>query len=409
LHAAPLLDLTAGTTVGNPLDTMRDRVVGRSWTMIMGAFGAGKSMLAQRLVHQQEQILIYVPATELTHLNHGGGSENELFRSILDYLSAFDNFEGLEELDLELLRKMAARILAGLTRVKGSPYALVIDGLDENRRYASAQGLQLLTNELARTECPVILTVRREQFHDHFSEMAPGIAKVSPSQFRSRDHRVAVLELVDWTSEQVLAYLDNAIGKAEASQAERLAEFRRGVVANAYTSRIYLEHPLFLAMTVDLVAFDGMAPVEHRASLYLKWAQYKLDRDFSVTRFVPAGFENGGLRTERLLALMEDVASNMTVLQHDKIELLESIGEDALRPLAIARFDGSPVESDIYATTSFLEPVGRRDTRRTAFKFFHRSFQEYFLARHLVESGSDIKQYPVSVRDFCEEIGAVSK
>jgi len=49
--------------------------------------------------------------------------------------------------------------------------ALIIDGLDESRTYASARGMTQLTNELAELRCPVVLVTRKSHFDSTFGNL----------------------------------------------------------------------------------------------------------------------------------------------------------------------------------------------------------------------------------------------
>ena len=190
--------------------------------------------------------------------------------------------------------------------------------------------------------------------------------------------------------------------KCDASQGVRLQDYRQQLVTGKVSSLV-LQHPLFLAMTVDLVAEEGDVVLMNRVDLYRRWIQQKLMRDFRSDRIIPVGWENISLLIQAVIGLMLDAALSMTYQTESGIDLDDAIPECKLRFLASNRF-GVEVESELYATTSLLEPVGERDCRDMHFRFFHRSFQEYFLAQAICRDKLNVLGYPETVQGLVHEL-----
>lgn len=403
LHGTPQMKWDRDSEVTDPLTGVAQFITRRSWTLIVGTFGSGKSLLALRLGLLKEREVIYVPASELRHAEIGSHSENSLMRMIVQYINIFDEDADFSDSERESLRKLAGPLLAARLRDQDNQFVLVIDGLDENRVYSSSHGLQLLTNELGRASCPIILTVRKEQFFDQFLLFSDQL--IERGKFRSTDDQIRIVELNEWGHDQVLSYIDAAITTLSGEENIGLTEFRSMVSSGVLSGRFFLEHPLLLAMTVDLVAEKGSTvTLNNCASLYEQWIFRKLVRDFSIDRLIPVGFENSGLVIQKTVALMVAVANAMVSKEDNGYELLESIDEVTVRRLASDQFEGAIVPTALYSTTSLLEPIRQRGSTGFELKFFHRSFHEYFLACALVGCGQGAQGYPVSVQAFYKEI-----
>jgi hypothetical protein len=401
-HDTPVVSMTGEVLSADPLGLLSDART--RWTLVFGAFGAGKSTLSRRLMDVPGRQLLYVPAAALTHTDLGTGSENGLACAIIEYLGILNDWSEFSDEERTVLLRLAGPLLSARLRDQNTPFMLLIDAIDENRFYASAPGFQVLTTELSRAKCRVILTTRREHFIDHYLAYAEPLGSGSP--FAKEE--IQVLELHQWSTAQALEYIDAALNACTDVQHERLMEFRSQVKAG-YVDDLAMQHPLLLAMAVDLVAEQGAAALSNRAELYGKWTRQKLKRDFVAKegRHRPAGWGNTDQLIWAVLGLMADVALWMTSSSSTGHELVETIQEDELLPLAAKRF-GVHVPSDLYTTTSFLEPMLARGPSGMPLKFFHRSFQEYFLAVALRRHGKAASGYPEAVRSFFDELAELA-
>ncbi|WP_428422824.1 hypothetical protein [Methylibium sp.] len=392
----PSFQMEGAVEVRDPLDDLAaDR---RGWTLVVGSFGAGKSTLSHRLSQTAGRRLLYVPAAALTHAELGTQSENELVCSIVAYLGLFNDWSEFDDSEKRLLVHLAGPILAARLRAQDTKFILLIDAIDENRFYSTMRGFQLLTNELSRASCRIVLTTRKEHFLDHFLSYAQPLGEGSSHAKGDVD----LLELHHWTIDQARQYVDGAMARTTEPMSSQLrslrSELEQGVMAN-----LALQHPLLLAMLVDLVAHEGSNVLHTRADLYRRWARFKLARDFGVHRKTPLGFDNEDQLIWNLLELMADIAVAMTAHSGELHELTESIHETQVHQLAATRL-GHQVPSDIYTTTSLLEPMRTREADGMVLHFFHRSFHEYFLAVALRRQNLSPDGYPAEVRLFCEEL-----
>ncbi len=371
---------------------------GRSISLIVGHFGAGKSTLSHRLANIPNHRLVYVPAAALKHTEVGGSSENSLSQGIIEYLEIFDDEVDLTPEQRNELSYLAGPLLSAKFRTPNSGLILLIDAIDENRYYSSMKGFQVLTNELARTQCPVVVTTRLEHFIDSFETYADALGE--RSRFGVKD--IKILTLRNWLPQQAQEYIRSAANRAELdgdSEARMRLDRLLGQIDSTTVESTALRHPLFLAMTTQLVAAGDERLYSSKFELYEHWSREKLMRDFREDRYIPVGFENPRLLVSTLLQLMNAVANAMIDDTADGIELTEYIEEDVVRDLAQKLFF-APVASELYTVTSFLEPQRSARSGNLMLRFFHKSFQEFFTARQLKGAGIEAGRFPHAVKDF---------
>lgn len=370
----------------------------QSISLLVGHFGAGKSTLSHRLAEIQSHRLVYVPAAALTHTEVGNSSENSLAQGIIEYLEIFDDEVNLTPEQRIELSYLAGPLLSAKFRTPHSGLILLIDAIDENRYYASMKGFQVLTNELARTQCPVIITTRLEHFIDSFETYADSLGE--RSKFGVKD--IKVLTLKNWLPVQAQEYIRAAANHAElegdTEAMSRLERLLCQVDFNTIESTAF-RHPLFLAMTTQLVAAGDEKLYARKSDLYEHWSREKLLRDFREERYIPPGFENPRLLVTTLLLLMNAVAGTMIEHTDNGIELAEYIDENIVREIAQKLFF-VPVATDLYTVTAFLEPQRIQKSGNLRLRFFHKSFQEFFTARHIKQQGIEANYFPLTVREF---------
>lgn len=152
-------------------------------------------------------------------------------------------------------------------------------------------------------------------------------------------------------------------------------------------------------MTTDLIAAGDETIYENKRELYENWVAQKLLRDFQQDRARPAGYENTRLLLAVILDLMTEVAGKMCEQVTNRVGLKEHVNESVIRATAEATF-GGPVSSDLYSVTSLLEPEQAKTLGYLRFRFFHKSFQEYFTARFIAKHGDNSLVYPPAVLEF---------
>jgi hypothetical protein len=384
----------------DPLPRLLDDSAKRNWTLVFAPFGSGKSTLSRRLGVNEDSHLLYVPASALHHANHGAGGENNLTREIIEYMGVFAEAELLTDDERNILHRLSAPLLAARLRDQETQFILLIDGIDEHRFYGTLRGLRMLTDELSRVSCQVILTTRKEHFFDNFGMYSEAV----PTRSRFATKGLRLMELGPWGDTEILEYVDDAIAASSNSQQiENLGAMKKLLLADDHSIRLPLHNPLLLAIFVDLTAINGASVYASRAELYERWVRQKLFRDFQVEREKSV---NAPSNTEKLVwtvfEFMCDVSLLMTSSKDGIVELLEYTTEQAIEKIAAERFLGR-VPTTLYTTTSLLQPMKERD-RTLTLCFFHRSFQEYFLASALHRGGILPNLYPKAVRDFYDEI-----
>lgn len=214
-HCAPQISDRNDIVCSDPL--LRFPIDKRGMTLVVGRFGAGKSTLAYRLSDQLQGNLIYVPAAALTHVDNGTQSENSLVQAIVEYLGIFDDAVDLTAEQRKHLEYLAGPLLAARFRTPRSGLVLLIDAIDENRFYSSMKGFQILTNELARFQCAIVITTRLEHFIDSFETYTTPLGHLSPFGIKS----LHILLLENWKPTQVLEYVNCAIANAREHVTEK--------------------------------------------------------------------------------------------------------------------------------------------------------------------------------------------
>jgi DNA replication protein DnaC len=368
------------------------------WTLLIGAFGMGKSTFAVSLANEAGKIVIYVPATEMHHLNDGGGSETRLWRDIARYLNVFDDSMGVERIRPDLFLKLVSDSISRIMRSDNSDIILVIDGLDENRHYSKINGLKLLVNELAAARIPIVLTTRREHFFNAYGTYEGEFSNLSRAGSRKS---VRVVELTDWSSELALAFLDKSARTLDSTTAARLQILRDKISSGSLT--LIATHPLWLTMATELAVEDVNIDYEKLTELYEDWTLLKLKRDFEKPRAIPVGFEDN---LDVLIAmqqlLMQKVAIAMTCEVDGTLVLTEFIDEASVHKLAKEVYEGR-VPTEVYAVTSLLDPIGRRSASQPLslkLRFFHASLHEFYVARELKSLASSAVAVPPAVERF---------
>jgi len=366
------------------------------WTLLTGLYGSGKTTAALHAARTSPRRILYVHAGTLLE-PHGVGGTNSLMSRILQALALFGDFD---EDERNLFSGLTGPILRQFLSSKDSNAVLIVDALDENRSFATPEGITIFASSLAELVCPIILTTREEHFRATFGNFDHLFDELSVKG--GNMGAIALLSLGPWEDEQV-SQLVQAIAAEEPSNL-LLSEFSSALNRgdSAGWDQDLLRHPLFLRMIVDLVA-EGVEPSELRAELVEQWVWRKLTRDLKAARLTPVPVVDRDEFIEKMLSVMTRVASAMTVDGTDRLELSEVLPSNEVVAIVEDVFGTQGVSLTAAISVSLLVPTNVRFRGSVPIRFSHRGFQEYFLARHAVETGEPIDRYPGSVRDLAEE------
>ena len=373
------------------------------WTMLTGHFGMGKTTAALLTAKFADRSVIFIECGNLPIAGLGSGT-NALLAESLKTLGLFaDNNED----ERRLYEFLAGRTLAQLLKAQSDDYLLVFDALDENRFYARLRGLHLLSNQLAELSCPIVLITRREHFEETFGDIGSALFEWSTKNAPKREARVVDLGL--WEIEDVCEFLRGSLEGLDTGEINRVNELIQLIEDRNYAD-LYGElprQPLFLQFILSDVIEEGLQE-SNRCTLLSRWVARKIRRDRVAARESLGGDHDTADFVRRMLLIMEEVASRMVIVEEDRIELLETIGEDVVKSIAGGFFEG-PIESVLgIVLNSVIVPSGvRSDDQDFQLRFLHRVFQEVFLSRFLKRKDADPTPYPMSVRAFFEELAEV--
>jgi hypothetical protein len=368
------------------------------WTMLVGEFGTGKTSAALHAARQTARQMIYVPAESMTDREGSVGTNIVLARAV-EAVHLFDDFDDETRL---LVHKVAGRTLAGVLTGRDSGYVLVIDGLDENRVYSRADGLQRLTNELAELQCSTVLTTRKAHFDSMFSTFGRAFEDLSIKGGKRPSARLIELEL--WGDQEINDLMASVVNIATPDEKEHLKCLQNSI-SNGEAYSFYgdlLKHPLFFQMILEEVA-NGRIEKANRAELVRRWMIRKIRRDVKVSRETPTEIRDVDTFAEEMMLLHERVAYRMTSSENDTKLLMERIDSNIVEEEAQKLF-GTKVDISSLLSYSLLSAVSIRSRGSMPVKFLLRICQEFYLASHLHRKGEGAVGYPEAVVSLWKEI-----
>ncbi len=372
------------------------------WTLLAGMFGSGKSTAVLHAATSSDQAVIFVRCATLP-VSPLMTSTNMLLEEIVKSLDFFKESEYRD-----LLCELAGPTLATLLRNPNSPYALILDGLDENRVYSNLSGLQLLSNQLAELACSIVLTTRTEHLSSMFGDFSSAFYEFSTKNSPGRDARL--LELGLWEKEQVIQLVSQAESKTRGVGKRRLQEFLDLVKESRYEA-LYGQlpfSPLFLQFILEDVVEHGVRKVD-RSLLIRSWVERKIRRDrASAERISPERSIDMEDFVARMIRLMENIAGSMISTTEKAYNLTESISSDIIAEKASQLFS---VPSDLVLPVllnSVLVPVSTRRGSRLDVTFAFKVIQECFLGAYLARQNLSDNGYPDAVKSFYSEIALAS-
>jgi hypothetical protein len=366
------------------------------WTLLTGPFGSGKTTTVLHAARSGDQAVLVVPARQLAY-SELRRSANLFLEQIANAINVFGDYEPQ---DRSVLGELAGPAFHDLMQQSDSPFVFVLDGLDENRAYASFEGLQTLSNQLSSFGCPVILTTRQEHLHSMFGSFSTAFYEFATKHRPQRDARL--LTLAPWTTREVLNLLSQL--PREGVSAGRLDRFVR-LVATGEVKEWYGElpfRPLFLQFIIEDVLAADVRRV-NRSSLLLSWFRRKVRRDVAA-RGMMLDISDIEDFCDRMVLLTEDVAGTMVDLKSGAVELTEETTSSLLTTLARRRFESKGDVIVPVLLNSVLVPQGLRRGSQFKIEFAFKVFQEYFLARYVARSAPSIGVLPANVQSFLAEL-----
>ena len=369
------------------------------WAMVTGQFGVGKTAATLLAAHHTKRTVIRAECARFLPNQLGGGMNSltkEIARSI--------GMEPPTESCRKQFEYFSGRELSRILKSPNNDYALVIDGLDENRHYARLKGLYDLTSQLAEVRCPILLVTRRAHFEECFGDMSAAFYHFSERNGPKRE--AMVLDFGFWTSAEVREFLENNASNQFGGARERLekliALLDAGEIEPLYGTLPF--HPLFLSFIIDEVVNAGISKT-YRCKLIEGWVMRKILRDRNVDR-VTLNEQLDGLKlVAKMFAVMEEAALAMTSERDGVVVLNESIPEDDLNTIGQTVFStkGDLILA-ILLNSVLISRQHRAMGKTFSIMFSHRVLQEYFLARGLARERRSVGKFPSTVQSFYQEI-----
>ena len=372
------------------LDGLPDHQTGRyrpaPKLLLTSGFGFGKTSMMQALAREWtlgQRHLIYAPAALLGV---------DAFTNASNLASALLGFLMPEDADPGDLARHVLRDTLRFTLSTSKTWMLLIDGLDENPASLKADSMARLRGCISDLGVPAMLSARDELIDARPGDFMPN-SRLQPPPVFDR------LRLMDWPDSLILAFLDQFEANRPPPVADGFRELKALVATGRYEA-VYGDipkRPLFLGMLAE-DAWTGRAPARE---LHRRYGRY-LREKFLLDRFSVAA---GGLSTrpsqivdtlgvtesqERLILIMQDAAAQMTSIVTDAGNEGETllVAQDAITEARLTRIAAARgiefVQLEDVVMHSLLQPGGRDPTtRERLLRFSHRSFQDWFLARHL--------------------------
>ena len=376
------------------------------WTLLIGAFGAGKTTTVLQTAQSSQRSVLVIPCSTLPP-EQIFSSTNLLLETVALELGLFGE---LSEDDREILADLVGGVMTYIFSHEQSDFALVIDGLDENRVYATLVGLQRLMNQLADVKVPVIFTTRQEHFFSMFGDFSAILTEISQKKGKKPGR---LFELGAWNARHVKSLLTQISHKLAGEELLRIDQLRK-LVESGHHRDLYgdlLDSPLFVQFVIEDVIERG---VNHsgRVDQLRRWVARKIYRD-RVTRVgkllsdrTPLGLDN--VDTEEIVSMIvtisENISSRMTVRKDGRYELAEFIQSSEVLEETQKVFIGSSTSLLSLLLHSFFLPRFFRKGSSLEVRFAFRILHEYFLASFLSRQRLPADFYPEVVQSLWNEI-----
>ena len=355
------------------------------FSLLIGYAGFGKTTSTLRLMRESRRRTFFVPAAVFSDRMN---ATKELLEQCVDVERLVARALPEEQ---ATFRRIARPAIEHLFKKDDGSFLLLLDGIDESYFLAQRGGLQHLFNALRLVGRKVILTVRKEYFESRIADFATSFGLVTERKDRLKKQRITVIELLPWSDQQILQLVNryaSTIRDAEARQ--RLASLAEAVASGQY-QKFYGDiprRPLFLRFILETVEETGIHLVS-RASLFTEWARLKIIRD--ITR--PAKF--GGQRlpiaddrsvddtVQLAFGAMAWAARCMTTVTAGIVEILPTCR--ASEVLAFPGLKDTGNAEGLILNSLLVPAAPRRAPEPLEVCFAHRAYQEFFLARYVLE------------------------
>lgn len=376
------------TSHKNPLRFVEERVVRlvsaannkRSWTFLSGEFGFGKTSLALHLaevLQEQKIICLYLPAARF----HARAFDNEghFLWEVLQVILQ-------EEVDRESDRNRLFKASLKEIFKREKRIILIFDGIDEHPICWRENGLMNVFGIFKTFNTSCLFAVREEFLAERSGHFQAAI-KGGPSS--------STLRLVEWPESLILEYTKQYQKSDLAADAQnRIGHFEEAVKTGRYVDYYgdIPRRPLFLKMLLDDVAKEDLRG-RNLAELYTIYITHKFESDRATSTSKPVVLrplsldEDYELVRARLFGVMTMAAGRMYAIEGGEVRLQPSLSEAILRECS-KQIAGESLDLPSILLNSVMVPVGRRNMLRHGghieVAFAHTSFQEFFLARHIL-------------------------
>jgi energy-coupling factor transporter ATP-binding protein EcfA2 len=370
------------------------------WTLLTGPFGSGKTTSLLHCASAVEQVVLFIEARHLP-FSELRRSTNLLLEQIVTALNLLGDFSAE---DRTVLAEIAGPAFHDLLQNTESPYVLIVDGLDENRAYATFEGLQTLSNQLSSVRCPIVLATRQEHLFPLFGSFSSAFYEFSTKHGPTRAARL--LTLAPWTMDEVLDLINQVRQQVHDEKRRRAVEDFGREVASGRSHEWYADlpfRPLFLQFILDDLMEEGLRHAR-RSDLLVSWVQRKIRRDVRARGLMLDSTMDVEDFVARMLNFAEDVAHALSAADSGAVVLLESGTVDLIAGVSRRHFPQSAEPTVPLLLNSVLMPLGLRRGSELRVAFAFRIFHEYFLARYAVRESLERSVLPENVRSLAAEM-----
>ena len=373
----------------NPLKLVEERILKlvltptnkRSWTLISGEFGFGKTSMALHLaesLHKHGITCLYLPAAQFRKK----AFENEgtfLWEALKVVLQ--------EEVDQANERNQIFHAALKEILKRDKQIVFVFDGIDEHPVCWHENGLMNIFGIFKTFNTTCVFAVREEFLAERSGQFQAAI-KRGPGAF--------TLRLIEWPESLILEYAKNYQRGLPPDAQNRISHFEEAVRTGHYVDYYgdIPKRPLFLKMLLDDVAKDDLR-TRNLAELYSIYIAEKFEFDRSTSTSNPVVSRPLSLQEDyefvcaRLFDVMTMAAGQMYSIEAGEARLDPRLSEIKLRECA-KTVSGDSLDLPSILLNSVMVPVGRRDKHYQGgyidVAFAHTSFQEFFLAHHILAS-----------------------